>query len=46
MTTLEHRKKVVAKSPITTFKRKNKAKEGGASSLGVKREHESIKTRA
>ncbi len=37
-TTLENRKKVIAKSPRNAFKKKNIAKEGGASGLGVKRE--------
>jgi hypothetical protein len=37
-TTLENRKKVVTNSPRSVFKKKNKVEEGGASSLGVKRE--------
>jgi hypothetical protein len=45
-TTLENRKKVVAKSPINVFKRKNRAEKGGASSSGVKKEQESTKARA
>jgi len=45
-TTLENRKKAVANSPKSVIKRTNKVEEGGASSLRVKREHESIKVRA
>jgi hypothetical protein len=45
-TTLENRKKVVADSPRSVLKRKNRVEEGGASCLGVKREHESINVRA
>jgi hypothetical protein len=45
-TTLENKKKVVAKSPRSVFKRKNKVEEGGASSSKVKREQESINLRA
>jgi hypothetical protein len=40
-TTLENKKKVVADFPRNVLKRKNEVEEGGASSLGVKREHES-----
>jgi hypothetical protein len=37
-TTLENRQKVAIDSPRSVLKRKNKVEEGGASSLGVKRE--------
>jgi hypothetical protein len=37
-TTLENRKKVIAKSLKSDFKKKNRAKEGGALGLGIKRE--------
>jgi hypothetical protein len=37
-TTLENKKKATTKYPRSVLKKKNKAKEGGASSLGVKRE--------
>jgi hypothetical protein len=37
---LENKKKVATNSPRIIFKRNNKVKEGGASSLGVKKEHE------
>jgi hypothetical protein len=37
-TTLENRKKVAINSPKIALKRKNKVEEGGASSLGMKRE--------
>ncbi len=39
-TTLKNRKKVVADFPRNALKRKNRVEEGGASSSGVKREHE------
>jgi hypothetical protein len=45
-TTLENKKKVVAKSPRSVFKRKNRVEERGASSSKVKREQESINLRA
>jgi hypothetical protein len=45
-TTLENKKKVVAYSPRSAFKRENRVEGGGASSLRVKREHESINLRA
>ncbi len=45
-TTLENRKKATTKSPRSALKRKNKAEEGGALGLGIKREQESIKSRA
>jgi len=38
--TLENRKKVVVKSLRSAFKNKTKVEKGGASSLGVKREHD------
>ncbi len=44
-TTLENRKKVVTNSPRSVFKKKNKVEEGGASSLGVKREQENTNLR-
>ncbi len=40
-TTLENKKKVVANFRRSAFKKKKKVDEGRASSLGVKREHES-----
>jgi hypothetical protein len=40
---LENRKEVVAESLRSALKKKNKAKEGGASGLRVKKEQESIK---
>ncbi len=40
-TTLENRKKYAAGSPRSVFKGKTKAKEGGASCSGIKREQES-----
>jgi hypothetical protein len=43
---LENRRKVAAKSPRSVLKRKNKAKEGRTSRLGVKKEHESTKASA
>ncbi len=43
---MENRKKVTTDSPRSVFKRKNKVEEGGASSLKVKREHESTNVRA
>jgi hypothetical protein len=45
-TTLENRKKAIANSPKSAFKRKNTIEEGVASSLEVKKEHESIDLRA
>ncbi len=46
-TTLENRKKVAINSPKIALKRKNKVEEGGASSLGMKREiQESTNVRA
>ncbi len=45
-TTLEIRNKVVVNSPKSALKKKNKVEERGASSLGVKREHESTNLRA
>ncbi len=44
--TLENKKKVATNSLRSVFKRKNKVEEGGASSLGVKREHENIDLKA
>jgi hypothetical protein len=43
---LKNRKKVATNSLRSVFKRKNKVEEGGASSLIVKRKHESINLRA
>jgi hypothetical protein len=40
---LDNRKKAVVESLRSAFKKKNKAKEGGASGLRVKKEQESIK---
>jgi hypothetical protein len=45
-TTLENRKKAIANSPKSALKRKNTIEEGVASSLEVKKEHESIDLRA
>ncbi len=45
-TTLENKKKDVADSLRSVFKRKNKVEEKGASGLRAKREHESIDVRA
>ncbi len=39
-TTLENRKKVVTDFPRNALKRKNKVEERGASSSGMKREHD------
>ncbi len=44
--TLENRKKAIINSLRNALKRKNKVEEGGASSLKVKREHESTNVRA
>ncbi len=40
-TTLENKKKNTIDFPRSVFKRKNRVEKGGASSLRVKREHES-----
>ncbi len=45
-TTLKNKKKAIANSPRKALKRKNKAEEGGASGLGMKREHESTNLKA
>ncbi len=45
-TTLENKKKVVAYSPRSALKRKNRIEGGGASGSRVKREHGSINLRA
>jgi hypothetical protein len=42
---LENRKKVITKSPRSAFKKKNKAKECGASRSGVKKKKECTKAR-
>jgi hypothetical protein len=43
---LDNRKKVATNFPRSALKRTNKVEEGGASSLGVKREHESTYVKA
>jgi hypothetical protein len=43
---LENRKKIIIDSPRSVLKKKNKAEEGGTSSLGMKREQENIHVRA
>jgi hypothetical protein len=45
-TTLENKNKVVADSPRSALKRKNKVEEKGASCLRVKKEQESTNVRA
>jgi hypothetical protein len=45
-TTLENRKIVATNSPRVVFKKKNKVEEGGASTLGMRKEHENIHIRA
>jgi hypothetical protein len=42
-TTLENKKKNTVDFPRSVFKRKNRVEKGGASTLRVKREHESTK---
>jgi hypothetical protein len=42
---LENRRKTIIESSRSVFKRKNKAKEGGALGSGVKKEHENTKAR-
>ncbi len=46
LTTLKNRRRAVANSPRSVLNRKNKVEEGGASSLGVKREQENTNLRA
>jgi hypothetical protein len=45
-TPLKNRKKATIDFPRSVFKKKNRIEEGGASSLGVKREQESTNLRA
>jgi hypothetical protein len=45
-TTLENKKKAATNSPRNDLKKKNIVEEKGVSSLGVKREHDSIDVRA
>ncbi len=45
-TTLENKKKATSDSLKSVLKRKNRVEEGGGSSLGVKREQESIDMKA
>jgi hypothetical protein len=44
--TLENKKKVATNSPRSALRRKNRVEERGASSLKVKKEHESTYLRA
>jgi hypothetical protein len=43
---MENKKKVIAKSLRNALKKKNKVEGGGALSLGMKREQESIEIKA